>query len=655
MSGKGKVLETVVKVCGELSPTLGKSMKEATKSLDGINFKAIGIGAAFVGGAGLAVKAIVDVTKSLNNLGKEFDSAYDAIRIGTGATGEALEGLKNDFKDVYSSVPATMDEASKAVADYNTRLDITGDVLSGVSKQAIQTSKMLSEDLGGVIENSSKAFKQWKIPADAMGKEMDYLFKVSQSTGVGFNALSADMQRFGPQLQQMGYSFDSAATFIGQLGKAGVDTTEVLGAMKKGVGVLAKEGYSASDGMAIFYSKIKNAKSEIQATTIASEIFGARAGSSMAAAIRSGALAIGDLTQSLQDSTESIDKAYWDAADYPEKMQLLGQKMQVAFEPLGMAIFDALGDIVPIFSDIMEQIAPIITDFANAAIPIVKDIFGKMSELWKSLEPVITDMAKNVFPALLGIIEELLPPFLEIISAVLPPIISLVKALTPVIVILAKVLSTVLSQAIKILVPLFESIMGILTNVIDFVTNVFTLKWGDAWQNVVGMFDNIFKLLVNYCATPVKIVIGIINSLISGINALNIKIPDWVPGMGGKEFKIEIPQIPMPTFAEGGFTSGPSIAGEDGTEAIISFNPSYKDDNLSIWAKAGQMLGVGDLQGASSSSTIYDLSGLSFSPQISMSGDADPDELIKKLKEAGSEFFDMLDDWLERKKREQYA
>ncbi|WP_241360574.1 hypothetical protein, partial [Pseudomonas aeruginosa] len=74
--------------------------------------------------------------------------------------------------------------------------------------------------------------------------------------------------------------------------KAGVNVDEVMGAMKKSVSAMAKEGLSASEGLQIYYDKIKNAGSATEATTIASEIFGTRAGSTVATAIRDGTLAI---------------------------------------------------------------------------------------------------------------------------------------------------------------------------------------------------------------------------------------------------------------------------------------------------------------------------------------------------------------------------
>lgn len=233
MAGKGKELQAVVNLAGSIDPSLGKAIESAQKKISGLNVKALAVGAA-VGGIAVATgKAVVEAGKYLKDLGSQFDEAADAIRIGTGATGDALDGLLDDFDEVYKSVPTTMEDASKAIADYNTRLGLTGPQLQEISKQALQVSDMLGDDLGGVIEESSQAFQQWNIDAENMGGAMDYIFKVSQSTGMGFTDLMSNMQKFGPQLQEMGYSFETASALMGQLDKAGVNVEEVLGAMKR--------------------------------------------------------------------------------------------------------------------------------------------------------------------------------------------------------------------------------------------------------------------------------------------------------------------------------------------------------------------------------------------------------------------------------------
>ena len=356
---QSKTMEAVVSIAGMIDPSLEKAIKGASKYVDGLG-KKLKTGAIAAAIAAIPVatgKAVVEAGKYMKDLGASFDDAADAIRIGTGATGDALDGLLDDFDAVYKSVPTTMEDASKAIADYNTRLGLTGPQLQEISKQAIQVSDMLGDDLGSVIEESSQAFQQWNIDADDMGGAMDYIFKVSQSTGMGFTDLMADMQKFGPQLQEMGYSFETASALMGQLDKAGVNTDEVLGAMKKSVATLAKEGISASDGLAMYYEKIKNAGTAAEAASIASEIFGTRAGSTMAAAIRDGSLAVADLTAELQENGETIAGAADDTYDFAERLQVMKQGLEVALKPMANTVFDGLNKFMPTLQKLMEQIS----------------------------------------------------------------------------------------------------------------------------------------------------------------------------------------------------------------------------------------------------------------------------------------------------------
>ena len=614
----GKILKTTVELAGAIDPSLKKSIDSAQKSLKGLNLKAVAIGTAFVAGAGIAIKAAVDMGKALYDLGSEFDSAYDAIRIGTGATGDDLVALQDTMKDVYTSIPASMEDSAKAIADYNTRLGLTGDELADMSKKALQVSSMLETDLETTIEGSSKAMQQCGIDSKDMGDKMDYIFKVSQSTGMGFDELMTNMQQYGPQLQEMGYSFEEASALMGQMEKAGVNTSEVLGAMKKAVGTLAKEGINASDGMQLYFEKIQNAGTAAEATAIANEVFGARAGSTMAAAIRDGSMAVEDLTKSLEGNSESIDKAYWDTADFAEKWQLLQNQMKVAFEPVAMAVFDGMAELMPVISNVMEKLTPIIAELVEKLAPLINDIFATFGE----------------------VITILLPPLMQVVDAILPALMDIVTALSPVLGFLAKMIGSVLTQAINIVMPYVNNLIGIFTNLINFFTNIFSGKWGAAWENIVAVFKNIFGAIANYALMPLNQLIGLINVAIEGFN--QIKLPDWVPGIGGKGINIPlIPMITLPKFATGGFTDGVSIAGEAGMEAIISFDKAYRNKNIGIWEKAGQMLGV------SSSGSSVNIGGVTIN--FDVSGSSNPEDVVRAIKNNIHDVVDELVDEMERR------
>lgn len=200
-------------------------------------------------------------------------------------------------------------------------------------------------------------------------------------------------------------------------------------------------------------------------------------------------------------------------------------------------------------------------------------------------------------------------------------------------------------QSIQDVVGNIKAIFG---GVIDFISNIFAGNWGAAWQNIVDIFGNIFGMIMNIAKAPINGVISIVNKAINAINSIGFDVPDWVPLIGGKGFHINIPNIPL--LATGGFTNGPSIAGEAGTEAVISFDPAYRAQNLAYWAKAGRMLGADEdgtsfsLSGGSSGGDV-NLGGVTFAPNITVTGQADKESIMDAIEAEYPEFIDMLEAW----------
>lgn len=670
MASKNKTLSAIVDLAGNVDPSLGKAVKEATGYLENINLKALAVGAA-VGTIAIATgKAVVDAGKYLYNLGSDFDGAMDSIRVGTGATGEALDALGDDFNAVYKSVPTSMEDASTAIADYNTRLGLTGENLQGISKQALQVSDLLGEDLSGVIEGSSQAFQQWNIDADGMGEAMDYVFKVSQSTGVGFTDLMNTVQQFGPQLQEMGYSFDEATALIGQLDKAGVNTSEVMSAMKKSVSALAKEGVSAKEGINAYFDAIKNAGDATEATSIATEIFGTKAASTMASAIRDGTLSVDDLTASLEANSESINGAATDTYDFAEYMQLMKQDVEVALQPLASTIFSQISDMMPIITDMLNEFIPVIMDAVAAALPFVQEFLSGITDLLPSILPMISELASSLLPILVNLVGTLLPPLLELAQALIPPLIEILQAILPPIATLLTSILPIITQIASVVLPvmvqIIAALMPVLTPVLNIlmqVLNTAILPLLDPIMSLVeALLPGIVSLLsmIQPILSPILALLGPIADIIGVIVGAVAKVIGWVSsGLGwivklffGGSADTSTAEA-VASYATGGFTSGLSIAGEDPnypTEAVISFNPAYRSANLAYWAQAGQMLGAVDdsastddlFGGSGSTSVVYDVSGLSFAPQITVNGDANEDELIQKLKELEPEFVDFV-------------
>ena len=683
MAGKSKIMETIISIAGEISPTLGKAISGVNKSLGGISDAAV-IATASIAAIGCAA---VKAGKYLLDLGSNFDAAADAIRIGTGATGEALDDLLADFDRVYTGVPTSMENASKAIADYNTRLGLTGPVLQDISKQALQVSDMLGDDLDGVIEKSSKAFQQWSIDAEDMGDAMDYIFKVSQSTGMGFTNIMDSMQKFGPQLQEMGYSFEEASALMGQLEKAGVNTEEVLGAMKKSVGVLAKEGIDAGIGLETFCEHIKNAETAAEAASIASEIFGTKAGSTMAAAIRNGTIDVGELTDSLTKSSETITGAADDTYDFAEKLQLFKQKAQIALKPAANTIFDSLNKLMPVAEKLLEKLTPYIEEAARVAAEFIEGAADDIAAWLENLLPKVisaiewignnTGVIKGIAIAIgvvataMGVLNTVLAVQSAIMAAspvtwIVLGIIAAIGALIAIIVLCVKHwddIKAAAMSAVEWIVGAWNSVATwINETVVQPIANFFSNMWDGIMSGIDGIvsfFTSAFESLAGIVKAPINAVVSIINGAIDGINSIGFDIPDWVPFIGGSKFKLDIPKLPE--FATGGITNGLSIAGEDPrypNEYIISSNPAYRSQNLAYWAEAGRMLKADDsdfVLGGGAGSVTIDMGGITFAPNITVTGHADKDTIMEAIEEEYPEFLDMIEEFLAERGALTYA
>lgn len=150
----------------------------------------------------------------------------------------------------------------------------------------------------------------------------------------------------------------------------------------------------------------------------------------------------------------------------------------------------------------------------------------------------------------------------------------------------------------------FESIKQIFGGIINFISGVFTGNWSRAWQGVVSVFKGIMNGLSAIMKIPLNGVIGLINSAINGLNKISVDIPDFVPGIGGKSFSVNIPKIPY--LAKGGIVDSPTLAmvGEAGREAVVPLENNTQ--GLDLLAEK-LMDRLGGAQGVSNNNSSGDL------------------------------------------------
>lgn len=97
---------------------------------------------------------------------------------------------------------------------------------------------------------------------------------------------------------------------------------------------------------------------------------------------------------------------------------------------------------------------------------------------------------------------------------------------------------------------ILDAVKQILTGIIQFITGVFTGNWSQAWEGVKNIFKGVWNGIISLLEGAINFIVRGINSLISGLNSL--KLPDWVPGVGGAGINIpHIPEAKIPRLAQG--------------------------------------------------------------------------------------------------------
>ena len=173
----------------------------------------------------------------------------------------------------------------------------------------------------------------------------------------------------------------------------------------------------------------------------------------------------------------------------------------------------------------------------------------------------------------------------------------------------------------------------------------------NAVDGIVGWFKDGFDSLVGIVMGPIEKITGLIDGVKDKFDSFKSGVSDKISGAAATVSGW------LPKFATGGFTTGPSIAGEAGTEAVISFDPAHRDENLSYWARAGRLLGATaddmdfSLSGSSSGGTTIDFGGVTFAPNIQVSGNADKQTIMEAIEAEYPEFVDLLDRLIEERRR----
>ncbi|MGF2056677.1 phage tail tape measure protein [Enterococcus innesii] len=556
--------------------------------------------------AGVGKKMTIGVTAPIMAVGaaglaafSEVDEAMDTIIQKTGATGDVADRLSTSFENVGSNTHLELQTVGEAIGEVNTQFGFMDKKLEDSTDYLLKYADINNTDVSQAAIYARQSIEAYELSYDDLNDVLDVTTKTSQNTGQSVDDLMKKAIDGAPQIKQLGLSFDEGVTLIGKFEQAGVDSSTMLSKMSKASVVYAKDNLSLQDGLKGTIDSILNAKDETEALRIANEVFG-KGSDKMVDAIKRGTFTLDDLAKVAKESGGTVADTFAETEDPIDaanramnnaKFALadVGESVQISLLPFFEMAIDALKSFkgwwdsldqgtknwIITLAGIAAVIGPALVVIGTLMSSVTKITAGvkDLATVWSGLGKLF-GLSGGWFAVAVIAIAALVAglvwaynnvewfrngvnAFFQGVSDIAVEVFNF----------MAGYMSNIFGGIIQNFQNFFDAGKRIFTGFIDFITGIFTGDWERAWNGVVNIFGGIFDMIVAMAKAPLNTMIGLINAFLGGLN--NIKIPKWVPGVGGKSFSIST----LPYLADGGHVlNGQAIVGEAGPELLTNKN-----------------------------------------------------------------------------------
>ena len=680
----GKEMKAIISLAGKVDPSLAKAIKSVDrqfKAMEGV--KKIGSAMATVGkvaakGLAVAGSAAVTAATAIGGAALKSYSQYEQL----------VGGVDTLFKGSSATVQQYAAEAYKtAGVSANTYME-----------QATAFSASLIQSLGGDTQAAASyadlAIKDMSDNANKMGTDIGSIQQTYQSLMRGNYAMLDNLKLgYGGTKSELERLVKDASKLTGKALDPSKfsDVIEAIHAVQENMGITgttAKEAATTIEGsvntmkaawsnwltglgredadMGALTDQLLESLGNVAnnvgpvvkriAQSLAKALPGALAG-----ALNAVGGAIGDV---LGIQLPTVDAGQVSAliqsfvTPLQRMMQTVGPYLASFAQTVVPPLVDALQTLVPLLANIVEAVLPplasLLGPIISAVLQIVQAVLPPLSAAISSLTPVIMQVVNAILPPLVSLLNQIMPVISQIAAFVGQVLVTAINALTPVIQTLTPIVSAIFGVASSLLnsviIPILSPIMQLAQSLLPALSSAWQMLQGPI-EFITGVFGGILDV-VNSIVGAIGDLIGKIGEAASALaNSPLGQAAGFVGGLLG--------------FARGGFTSGPYIAGEDPrypNEAVISFNPAYRAQNLRYWQMAGHMLGAYSAKSApvtaavsGGGGTVIDLSGITYSPKVEVRGNASREDIVAALRRDREEFADFLEEVVASRMEAAYA
>ena len=509
----------------EKAKEVGEKFQEVGDKISGVG-KGMSVGVTApilaVGAAGLAAFG-------------EVDEALDTIITKTGATGEAVDGFEESFRNVATRVPFDLQSVGEAIGEVNTQFGFLGEELENNSQLVLEFSAINGQDVTSTSIQAKQAIEAYKLEHSDLEYVLDGVTKAAQDTGQSTQSLFDKATKGAPQIKALGLSFVEGVALLGNFEKSGVDSATALSYLSRAQVTFAKDGKTLQKGLEDTIKKIKGAKTETEAMNVAAKVFGTKGATRMVDAIQRGTFAIEDFAaagegiegtvyNTFEATLDPIDQAAIASNNVKIALADIGNAVQVALLPFMEKATDVIRNLANWFSNLspaIQQIIVVIAGIAAAIGPVLVVVGTLVSSIGKIMLAV--SEAGGIMKILTGVMTKLGTAF-TFLTGPVGLIIVAVAALIAIFVALYKnneqfrnkvqeiwaSIQAAFQVALTFIAGIVRSVMTAVMDLFGSVLSSVRGFWAENGQQIFSIVKSVFQGQV---WSTIKMVLGLIKGL----------------------------------------------------------------------------------------------------------------------------------------------
>ena len=546
-------LETAEARAGRFSKNAGGHMKAFGKAA----------GLAALAGAGALAGIGIAAVKMAN----DFETSFAEVKtllpdLDAGGIAQLRKGVLDFSKELGIATDQAVPALYQAIS-----AGVPPDNVMEFMRVAAQASIGGATDLATAVDGITSVVNAYGSEVIDAQKAADIMFTGVRLGKTDFESLSKSLFNVIPTAASLGVSFEEVTAALVAMTAQGVPTSVATTQLRQLFVEASKDGTKLDKAIKALAGE--GFADLIKGGMTASEVFEDLRGSmpendfrslfgsveAMNAVLQTTGTAgdtLRDAFDQMKDSSGAVDAAFATVAD------TAGFKMGKAFNSIKVLLIQLGSIILPMVARFLESvIQPALERFGDWFTENRDGIENTLKAILNGAKGLFSTFRSGfeiIFPILRGFVGFILDNKPILIAAMIAVGVAIATALGPVSLAVGAIAGIIL--AIGFLRDKWDEISGAIARIFrsnwgwllpggPFVKALLFLK--DHWKAIWDGIKTSFRGVANF-------IIDTINTIIRAMNRIHVSVPSWVPGIGGKSFGIDIPEIPK--FHGGGIVPG---------------------------------------------------------------------------------------------------